>query len=78
MTGAAFLQLVVVVVLLAATVPPLGRYLAAVYGVRDDGTAPGDRVFGPLERTVYRRRGVDPDREQRWNVYAVSLLAFSW
>lgn len=77
MSGAAFLQLAALIVLLAMTVPPLGRYLAAVYGARDDGTAPGDRVFGPVERAIYRATGVDPKGEQRWNVYALSLLAFS-
>lgn len=77
MTGAAFLQLAVLGVLLASTVPFLGRYLTAVYGGRPDGTAPGDRMFGPVERLLYRVAGVDPAREQRWNVYATSLLAFS-
>ena len=65
------------VLLLAVTVPPLGRYIAAVFGSRPDGSAPGDRVFGPVERTIYRILAVDPKREQRWNVYAYSLLAFS-
>ncbi|HEY5727112.1 MAG TPA: potassium-transporting ATPase subunit KdpA, partial [Acidimicrobiia bacterium] len=41
------------------------------------GEAPGDRFFGPIERFVYRLSGVNPEREQRWNVYALSLLAFS-
>jgi len=71
------LQFVALAALLAVTVPLLGRYIAAVYGARDDGTAPGDRVFNPLERTIYRVLGVDRKREQRWNVYAVSLVAFS-
>ena len=38
---------------------------------------PGDRVFAPIERLIYRVLRVDPRREQRWNVYAISLLAFS-
>ena len=50
------------------------RYLARVL---DDGPAPGDRVFLPLERLIYRAAGVDPAREQPWSVYALSLLAFS-
>jgi K+-transporting ATPase ATPase A chain len=62
-----------VVALLIAT-PLLGTYIAKVF---DGGAAPGDRVFGPVERVVYRVCGVDPDREQRWTVYAISLLAFS-
>ena len=36
-----------------------------------------DRVFGPVERLIYRACRIDPQREQRWNVYALSLLAFS-
>ena len=71
------LQFIALAALLAVTVPPLGRYIAAVYGARDDGSAPGDRVFNPIERTIYRVLGVDHRREQRWNVYAVSLVAFS-
>ena len=51
-----------------------GPYLAGIYG---DGRAPGDRVFLPVERVIYRVCGVDEKREQRWNVYALSLLAFS-
>ena len=71
------LEVGVLVVLLATTVPPLGRYIAAVYGSRADGSAPGDRVFAPVERVVYRLLRVDPAREQRWTTYAASLLAFS-
>jgi len=63
----------IVVAILVAT-PLLGRYMAKVFGA---GPAPGDRVFGPVERVIYRVAGVDPDREQRWTVYARSLLAFS-
>jgi K+-transporting ATPase ATPase A chain len=35
-------------------------------------------VFDPIERVVYRLTGVDPEREQRWTTFAVSLLAFSF
>jgi K+-transporting ATPase ATPase A chain len=77
MSSAAFLQMGVLVLALLVTVPVLGRYLADVYGARDDGTAPGDRLFGPVERAIYRATGVDPAGEQRWSAYALSLLAFS-
>ena len=36
-----------------------------------------DRIFGPVERLVFRVCRVDPEREQRWNIYALSVLAFS-
>ena len=57
-----------------ATAPLLGAYLARVLG---GGGAPGDRLFAPVERAIYRVAGVDPGREQPWSVYALSLLAFS-
>ena len=77
MSWQALVQALVLVVLLVATVPLLGRYMADVYGARKDGSAPGDRLFGPVERFIYRSCRIDSKREQRWNVYAISLLAFS-
>ncbi len=74
MTTAGWGQLVALIVLLAVSTPLLGTYMAKVY---TRGPAPGDRIFGPVERVIYRVVGVDPDREQRWTVYALALLAFS-
>jgi potassium-transporting ATPase potassium-binding subunit len=74
MSGAAWLQLAALVALLLAGTRLLGAYLARVYG---DGPAPGDRVFAPVERLLYRLGGIDPRREQPWTLYALSLLAFS-
>jgi K+-transporting ATPase ATPase A chain len=64
----------VLVGLILVATPLLGGYLAKVYG---GGPAPGDRVFGPVERLVYRIVGVNPDQEQRWVIYARSVLALS-
>ena len=77
MTWQAIVFGLLLVVLLLVTVPPLGRYMAAVYGVWEDGTAPGDRFFNPIERFIYRVCGIDHKREQRWNVYALALVTFS-
>ncbi len=74
MTTAAWLQLGFLISALAISTPLLGSYMARVYG---GGKAPGDRLFLPVERVIYRICRVDPDREQRWNIYAYSLLAFS-
>ena len=74
MSGSAWLQVGVLVGLVFAGTRLLGPYLARVYG---DGGAPGDRVFAPVERVLYRLGGVDPQREQPWTVYTLSLLAFS-
>ena len=75
MSTSSWLQFAVLVAVVAACTPLLGSYLAAVFG--DEGRAPGDRLFAPIERAVYRVTGVDPDREQAWTSYASSLLAFS-
>jgi K+-transporting ATPase ATPase A chain len=74
MSASAWLQVGFLIALLAISTPLLGSYLARVYG---GGKAPGDRVFLPVEKLIYRACRVDPEREQRWNVYAYSLLAFS-
>ena len=74
MSGAGWLQAGVLVALVVAGTRLLGPYLARVYG---EGSAPGDRFFGPVERLLYRAGGIDPKREQPWTLYAISLLAFS-
>jgi K+-transporting ATPase ATPase A chain len=73
-SAANWLQLLALVAAILAVTRLLGPYLAGVLG---DGPARGDRVFLPVERGIYRLLGVDPSREQRWNVYALSLLSFS-
>ena len=81
MSAAAIFQIVVLLVLLGVTVPPLGRYLAGVFGDPELGAepepTPGERVFGPIERVIYRACRIDPGSQQRWTGYAMSLLAFS-
>jgi K+-transporting ATPase ATPase A chain len=66
--------LLAMVAAIFVSTPLLGRYMAKVFG---GGEAPGDRVFAPVERLIYRMLRVDEKREQRWTGYAMSLLAFS-
>ena len=40
--------------------------------------ARGDRFFSAIERPIYRFGRIDPEGEQRWNVYMLSVLAFSF
>ncbi|GIH66745.1 potassium-transporting ATPase subunit KdpA [Microbispora siamensis] len=56
------------VVALVLTHRPLGDYMYRVYS--------GTRHLA-VERVLYRLVGVRPDAEQRWNVYARGVLAFS-
>src|SRR4051795_8253980 len=74
MSGAAWAQLALLIAALAVSIPLLGGYMAKVYSA---AAAPGDRVFLPVERLIYRICRIDPDQEQRWTIYAFSVLAFS-
>ncbi|WP_137293057.1 potassium-transporting ATPase subunit KdpA [Nocardioides dongxiaopingii] len=62
------LQVAVLVAALALTVPPLGRLLAHAY------TSPRHLA---VERVTYRVLRVDPDADQHWRTYAMSVLGFS-
>lgn len=50
---------------------PLGRYLAAVMR---GAPMRGDRLFGVIERPVYRMLGVDPAQGMGWKAYAKAFL----
>ena len=67
-TTAGLLQVGLLLAALAACYRPLGAYMARVY-TSDHDTR--------VERVLYRVMGVDPEADQRWPVYARSLLAFS-
>jgi K+-transporting ATPase ATPase A chain len=74
MSTSNWIEIAVLVVLIAISTPLLGNYMAKVYG---GGKAPGDRFFLPIERFVYRITGIDPDSEQRWRTYVMSTLVFT-
>ncbi|ACR29703.1 potassium-transporting ATPase subunit KdpA [Burkholderia glumae] len=61
-----------IAVLLALAVPVAG-YLSRVM----DGSSRVVRVFGPLERALYRVAGVDPGAEMSWKHYALATIAFN-
>ena len=67
-TAAGLLQVALLIAALALCYRPLGAYMARVYTSEHDSR---------VERVLYRLMGVDPKAEQRWPVYARSLLAFS-
>ncbi len=61
-------------VLLMALAVPLGSYMARVY---QGQAAWAGRLFGPLERWIYRMAGVKPDQGMPWREYATALLLFN-
>jgi potassium-transporting ATPase potassium-binding subunit len=78
MSASGWAQLLFVVAVTAVAAPLLGRYLAATFrgGPASGRRAPGDRVFLPVERLVYRTLGVDPETSWTWRAYALAVLAF--
>jgi K+-transporting ATPase KdpA subunit len=63
-----WLQAVCIIAVLVALHVPLGDYLASVYT---------DSRHWRAEKVVYRLCGLDPEADQRWPHYLLSLLAFS-
>lgn len=61
-------QVLALALLLVATVPLLARHLAHTYT--------GERHL-VVERAAYRALRVDPDADQHWRTYALSVLGFS-
>jgi K+-transporting ATPase ATPase A chain len=74
MTAAAWGQLALFSVLVLLTTKPLGIYMARVF---EGDRRPLPRIFGPVERFLFRLSGVDPNAGQTWVRYTGSVLAFS-
>ncbi|UEP20537.1 potassium-transporting ATPase subunit KdpA [Burkholderia ambifaria] len=67
------LQILLFIVVLLAAAVPVARYLSGVM----DGSSRVVRVFGPLERVLYRIAGVDAGTEMNWKQYAIATIAFN-
>jgi potassium-transporting ATPase potassium-binding subunit len=65
---AGFLQVALLVAVLAACYKPLGDYIARVFTSDKDLR---------VEKSFYRLMGIDAKADQRWGTYARSMLAFS-
>jgi K+-transporting ATPase ATPase A chain len=67
-TAAGLLTVLALVVVLGVTHVPLGDYMARVYSATTHWRA---------ERWLYRTCRIDPDADQTWATYALSVLGFS-
>ena len=74
MTATGLVQIALYLIVLIALVKPLGLYMARVY---DGQSTLLDRLFGPIERLIYRVSGVRPEAGMNWPTYAVALLIFN-
>lgn len=74
MTLNATLQLLIFLLIIVVLTKPVGLFMTTVFA--------GERTFlhpilGWLERLTYKILRVDPDEDQRWTRYAISMLVFS-
>jgi K+-transporting ATPase ATPase A chain len=69
-----WLQIGIFSLLVLLLTKPTGLWLFRVFEGR---VRPLPRLLGPAERLLLRLCGVDPEREQDWKGYAVSVLVFS-
>src|SRR5258707_15709296 len=83
MSASGWEQLLFIAAVTAVAAPLLGRYLAATFRGASASTtsasktsAPGDRVFLPVKRLVYRALGTDPGSSWTWRGYSLAGLAF--
>jgi K+-transporting ATPase ATPase A chain len=72
-TAAALASIAFYFVVLTLLAVPLGHHVARVF----TGESRLARVFGPVERALYRLARVDEKEEMTWRRYAAAVLAFN-
>ncbi len=70
-----WLQLIVFFGVLLLITKPMGLYLMRVLDV--NGKTFLDWLLKPLEKLTYRVLGINPEKEQGWKQYSISMLIFS-
>src|SRR5581483_4388440 len=68
------LQVVVFLVIVLLLTKPVGLYMYRVFNGERTWLSP---VFVPVERFFYRLSGINPEEEQKWTSYMISVLIFS-
>src|SRR5215472_5312346 len=73
-TLSSVLQVVIFLVIVLLVTKPLGLYMYKIFNGERTWLSP---VFVPMERFFYRLSGVNPEEEQKWTGYMISVLIFS-
>jgi potassium-transporting ATPase potassium-binding subunit len=73
MTLSGSFEIVLTLAFTIAAAYPIGSYMADVFENRKTFLTP---LLGPVERALYRLAGVDPEVEQKWVEYALSMVVF--
>jgi K+-transporting ATPase ATPase A chain len=74
MTINGWIQILLFGAIIFAVTKPLGNYM---YRVFEGDRQPLPRLFGAIERLLYKLCGVDPEQQQDWKQYALAMLVFS-
>jgi len=74
MTVNGWVQILLFVLIIFAITKPLGTYMFRVF---EGDKQPLPRLFGAIERLIYRLCGVDPEEQQDWKQYTFAVLVFS-
>jgi K+-transporting ATPase ATPase A chain len=73
-TLSSVLQVLIFLVIVLLVTKPLGLYMYKIFNGERTWLSP---VFVPVERFIYRLCGVNPEEEQKWTGYMISVLIFS-
>jgi len=74
MTVNGWIQILLFAAIIFAITKPLGSYM---YRVFEGDQQPLPRLFGAIERLLYKLCGVDPKQHQDWKQYTLAMLMFS-
>ena len=74
MTVNGWIQILLFAAIILAITKPLGSYM---YRVFEGDRQPLPRLFGAIERLLYKLCGVDPTQQQEWKQYTLAMLVFS-
>jgi K+-transporting ATPase ATPase A chain len=73
MTLAGWFEIALTLALVLIAGYPIGAFMADIFENRRTFLTP---IIGPVERGLYWAAGVDPEAEQKWFEYAISMVAF--
>src|ERR1700722_18965820 len=74
MTLAGSFEIALTLALILIAAYPVGAFMADMFENHRTFLTP---IIGPIERGLYRVAGVDPEAEQKWLEYAISMVAFA-
>ncbi len=74
MTVNGWIQILLYMAIIFAVTKPLGSYM---YRVFEGDRQPLPRLFGAIERLLYKLCGVDSKQQQDWKQYTLAMLVFS-